>query len=37
MGPVTASTAREFGLHVAVMPAEHTIEALAIALAEHYT
>ena len=36
IGPVTARTAREHGLDVAVEPAEHTIAALVDALAAHY-
>jgi uroporphyrinogen III methyltransferase / synthase len=36
IGPITAATAREFGLKVAVEPREHTIEALVEALCEHY-
>jgi uroporphyrinogen-III synthase len=35
IGPVTAATARELGLTVAVEPATHTIPALVAALKEH--
>jgi uroporphyrinogen III methyltransferase/synthase len=35
IGPVTASTARELGLTVAVEPATHTIPALVAALKDH--
>ena len=35
IGPVTASTARELGLEVAVEPSQHTIPALVAALKEH--
>ena len=35
IGPVTASTARELGLEVAVEPSHHTIPALVAALKEH--
>ncbi len=36
IGPVTAETARELGLHVAMMPASYTVPALAAALVEHF-
>jgi uroporphyrinogen III methyltransferase/synthase len=36
IGPVTAATARELGLRVAVMPARYTVPALARALVEHF-
>lgn len=36
IGPVTAETAREHGLSVAVMPREYTATALAAALVEHF-
>jgi len=36
MGPVTASTAHDLGLRVDIVPEEHTIEALVLALAQHY-
>jgi uroporphyrinogen III methyltransferase/synthase len=35
IGPVTAATAREVGLEVAVMPAQYTVRALVAALVEH--
>lgn len=37
IGPVTASTARELGLRVDVVPEEHTLPALVRALAAHFT
>jgi uroporphyrinogen III methyltransferase / synthase len=36
IGPVTAETATEHGLHVNVMPHEYTVPALADALADHF-
>jgi uroporphyrinogen III methyltransferase / synthase len=36
IGPVTAATAREHGLDVAVEAAEHTVEGLVAALVDHY-
>jgi uroporphyrinogen III methyltransferase/synthase len=36
IGPVTADTARELGLTVAVEPTKHTIPALVEALKVHY-
>ena len=36
IGPVTAATAAEYGLVTEVMPAEYTIRALALALADHF-
>lgn len=36
IGPVTAATARDFGLTPTVTPQEYTIEALVAALCEHY-
>ncbi len=36
IGPITAATAREYGLKVSVEPQEQTIEALVEALCEHY-
>jgi uroporphyrinogen III methyltransferase/synthase len=36
IGPVTAATAREFGLEVSVEPSTHTIPALVEALKERY-
>jgi NAD(P)-dependent dehydrogenase (short-subunit alcohol dehydrogenase family) len=36
IGPVTASTAAEYGLATHVMPREYTIPALARAIAEHF-
>ncbi|HEY3396494.1 MAG TPA: uroporphyrinogen-III C-methyltransferase [Armatimonadota bacterium] len=36
LGPITAETAREHGLTVAVMPHEYTIERLVQALADHF-
>jgi uroporphyrinogen-III synthase len=36
IGPVTAETAAEHGLHVNVMPHEYTVPALADALADHF-
>jgi uroporphyrinogen III methyltransferase/synthase len=37
IGPVTASTARDAGLHVDLVAAEHTIDGLVAALVEHFT
>ena len=37
IGPVTAGTARRLGLHVDVEAAEHTIDGLVAALADHFT
>ena len=36
IGPITAATAREYGIRVQVMPAENTIPALADAIARHF-
>lgn len=36
IGPVTAATAREFGLDVHVQPQQHTVPALVEALVAHY-
>jgi len=36
IGPVTAATAAEYGLHTSVMPSEYTIPALARAIADHF-
>jgi uroporphyrinogen III methyltransferase/synthase len=36
IGPITAATAREFGLRVAVEPSSATIEALVEALVQHF-
>jgi uroporphyrinogen-III synthase len=36
IGPVTAATAAEHGLHVSVMPHEYTVPALADAIADHF-
>lgn len=36
IGPTTAATARQFGLHVAVLPEAHTLEGLTRALADHF-
>ncbi|HWO73073.1 MAG TPA: uroporphyrinogen-III synthase, partial [Dehalococcoidia bacterium] len=36
IGPLTAATARELGLEVAVEPATHTVPALVEALVRHY-
>ena len=36
IGPITATTAKEFGLTVSVMPSENTIPALVEAIAHHY-
>ena len=36
IGPITAETAAEHGLHVAVMPNEYTIPALADAIAGYF-
>jgi uroporphyrinogen III methyltransferase/synthase len=37
MGPVTADAARQAGLAVTVLPAEHTIQALVEALESHFS
>jgi uroporphyrinogen III methyltransferase / synthase len=37
IGPITATTAAEYGMRTDVMPGEYTIPALARALAEHFT
>jgi uroporphyrinogen III methyltransferase/synthase len=36
IGPITAATAREHGLHVEIIPGEYTIEALTAALVDHF-
>jgi uroporphyrinogen III methyltransferase/synthase len=36
IGPITAQTAKEFGLTVSVMPGENTIPALVDAIVRHY-
>ena len=36
IGPITADTAREFGLRVAVMAAEYTMDGLVAALVDHF-
>jgi uroporphyrinogen III methyltransferase/synthase len=36
IGPITAATAAEYGLHTAVMPTEYTIPALAEAIAAYF-
>ncbi len=36
IGPITAETARRYGLATHVMPSEYTIPALAAAIAEHF-
>lgn len=36
IGPITASTAKEYGLMVSVMPAENTVPALADAIVRHF-
>jgi uroporphyrinogen III methyltransferase / synthase len=36
IGPITAATAAEYGMHTDVMPTEYTIPALARALADHF-
>jgi len=36
IGPITARTAEEYGLTVAVMPAENTVPALADAIVRHF-
>jgi uroporphyrinogen III methyltransferase / synthase len=36
IGPITATTAAEYGMQTDVMPAEYTIPALARAVAEHF-
>ncbi|MBI2205628.1 MAG: uroporphyrinogen-III synthase [Candidatus Rokubacteria bacterium] len=36
IGPITAGTAREYGLATAIMPAEYTIPALARAIEDHF-
>ncbi len=37
IGPITAETARRYGLEVSVMPAEYTIEALVDKIVEHFS
>jgi uroporphyrinogen-III synthase len=37
IGPVTAAKAREYGLETTVMPAVQTVEALAQAIADHFS
>ena len=37
IGPITAQTAAELGLHTDIMPAEYTIPALARAIIEYYS
>jgi uroporphyrinogen III methyltransferase/synthase len=37
IGPITAQTAAELGLHTTIMPAEYTIPALARAIIEYYS
>ncbi len=36
IGPITAATAKEYGLHVDVVPQQHTIEGLAAALVNYF-
>ena len=36
IGPITAETAAEHGLHVSVMPHEYTVPALADAIAGYF-
>jgi uroporphyrinogen III methyltransferase/synthase len=36
IGPITANTAEEYGLTVAVMPEENTVPALAEAIVRHF-
>jgi uroporphyrinogen III methyltransferase / synthase len=36
IGPITASTAKEYGLTVSVMPAENTVPSLAEAIVRHF-
>ena len=36
IGPVTAETARELGLHVDVVATEHTVPGLVTALTAHF-
>ncbi len=36
IGPITADTAREFGLRVDIMPSKYTIDALIEAIANHF-
>ena len=36
IGPITAATATELGLSVDIIAAEHNVEGLAAALADHY-
>jgi uroporphyrinogen III methyltransferase/synthase len=36
IGPVTAETAAEHGLHVSIMPHDYTVPALADAIADHF-
>ena len=36
IGPITAETASEHGLHVSVMPHEYTVPALADAIAGYF-
>jgi uroporphyrinogen-III synthase len=35
IGPVTAETAAQLGIHTTIVPAEHTIPALVNAIVEH--
>ena len=37
IGPITAQTAREYGLEVKIMPGEYTIEALAAKVVEYFS
>jgi len=37
IGPITAKTAEEYGLAVAIVPTENTVPALAEAIAKHYS
>ena len=37
IGPITAQTAREHGLHVKIMPEEYTIEALTAEVVDHFS
>ena len=37
LGPITAGTAAEYGLHVDIQPAHQTVTDLAAAIAQHYS
>jgi uroporphyrinogen-III synthase len=37
IGPITAKTAEQFGLHVDVQPADYTIPDLVDSIVQHFT